>query len=357
MFEAYKKEWEKYYLKPTKYTCDKTKEFLNKFDPFNWKSCSDWQYKDMLKSLSEVWSIYITFWDQTTLGFEWIKSNEIDFFGWNIAFSSVWIEKIYFSIIPNQVKYPLEWLKIEYNKNSNLDFNLYADKWNVNFNFESKLNNDNSFTYIDFIWKSISSYEEFNFSFLLKNNDISWDFKIISKIYDYNTKITQLDKAISWTINWKTNSLDKLDNIEINYIWDSIKDWKFLEWDFSYLNKNFNWKIIFYKNQKELFNINLIWKYDEKYFELNNKFSISEEWLIEIFYWNENWIFKKINWNINILIDQRNNNKNIYMYIDLLLDNIKTLEFNIDNKSTIEYKDVKILIPSDSNIIDLKDIK
>jgi hypothetical protein len=41
MFEAYKKDGEKYLIKPTKYACDKMKEISNKFDPFyGSSSCS-----------------------------------------------------------------------------------------------------------------------------------------------------------------------------------------------------------------------------------------------------------------------------------------------------------------------------
>jgi hypothetical protein len=54
MFEVSGKERNKYYLIPTKYACDKAKELMNKFDPFNGKKCSQSQYEDMIEELAEI---------------------------------------------------------------------------------------------------------------------------------------------------------------------------------------------------------------------------------------------------------------------------------------------------------------
>jgi hypothetical protein len=59
MFQAYKKVDNKFYLIPTKYACDRVKEFLNTFDPFHGKECSEGQYNDLLDTLEEAGSIYI----------------------------------------------------------------------------------------------------------------------------------------------------------------------------------------------------------------------------------------------------------------------------------------------------------
>jgi len=55
MLEAYKKEGDRYLLKPTKYACDTAKQLANRFDLFHDNNtCSDSQYQDLLEELNEV---------------------------------------------------------------------------------------------------------------------------------------------------------------------------------------------------------------------------------------------------------------------------------------------------------------
>jgi hypothetical protein len=423
MFEAYKKDWDKYYLKPTKYACDTVKETLNKFDPFNWSSCSEWQYEDMLKELGKVWYIYIVINDNTTLGFEWIKNNDIDNLEWSITFSDTSIEKLYFSIIPNQLQNKDEFLKVEYNKNNNLDASLYAESWDIDFSFDSTLDRNNKFSFIDYNWKVFSNYEEFTSNFWLNNKIITWEFKLITKKYDYNSRTTKLNNAISWTISWKTNSSNELSNLEIKYIWDNAYDWQFLDWSFTYnnslfsfvnnyyndnsksniemkakwdsnnkiiidwwikveflskqwsydyetykyvytwdyeknfdlnidiVNKNIDWEIIVYEKLEELFKMNLTWNYDKDYFELNNNFYLKEN---PFFYLNQ--YLDELKWNFNFEIDKRYSNDNATIYFDINYWEDKILEFNLENKAVINYKDININTPKESETIDFEEI-
>jgi hypothetical protein len=54
MFRAYEKNGNRYSLVPTKEACNKFKKLNAPFDPFNGSTCSDSQYKDMLKKLVEA---------------------------------------------------------------------------------------------------------------------------------------------------------------------------------------------------------------------------------------------------------------------------------------------------------------
>ena len=432
MFEAYKKEADKYYLKPTKYACDKVKETLNKFDPFNWSQCSEGQYEDMLEELSEIWEIYIILWDDTTLGFEWIKMRDIEELVWSITFSDKSVEKLYFSVIPNQNLYKDEFFKIDYTKNNNLDINLYAENWDIDYSFDSILDRNNKFTYINYKWETLSNYTDFISNFKLENRKMNWDFKIISKQYDWT-----LYNEISGIISWNTNYSNKIDNLSIEYIWDNTITWKFLEWSFVYknnkfdfinnyysewfksnfelgatwdstnkiitdwkllfemfdkkweynydtyeyiyswdyeknfglnfdvVNKNIIWKLSVYEDWEELLTINSIWKYDKKYFELNNEVIVWKV-LIEAFedwynYEANKYSDEKINidnlmFNINMLFDTRYDKNNVNLYFDMIFDDDKILEFNLDNKADRDYKDIRINVPNKSDTIDFEEI-
>lgn len=435
MFEAYKKDGEKYYLKPTKYACDKVKETLNKFDPFNWSSCSEGQYENMLEDLAEVWEIYIIIWDNTTLGFEWIKTRDIDELTWSITFSDTFIEKLYFSVQPNQTYNPWEYFKIEYVKNSNLDINLYAEKWEIDYKFDSKLDRNNKFTYINYTWKTSTRYNELISNLKLENRNITWDFKNVSNKYDYETRTYSLNDVISWKISWNTNYSNQLDDLNIEYIGDNIDTWKFLDWSFVYnnevfkfnnyfyneysksnfelaatwdsrnkiitdwkilfeifskqwsydyetykyiyswdfeknlglnvdiVNKNITWELSAYEGWEELFIMNSTWKYDKKYFELDNKIVFWEELINQInqtlkfMYQTEEEInIYSIICNMNMLFDTRNNQNNAKLYFDLNFDNKKVIEFNLNNDADRDYKDVKINIPNDSDVINFEEI-
>jgi hypothetical protein len=436
MFRAYKKDWDKYYLVPTKYACDKTKELLNKFDPFNPSSCTDSQYKSMINNLAEVWEIYMKIWNNTTIWFEWISDSQIEKLEWYITFSDTEIEEINFYITPNQKKYPNEFLKIEYIKNNKLDFGLYADKWEIDFKLSSILNNNNNFSYINFHWNIITKYNEFYSNLILENQRISWNFKYYPWKYDWEIWKYIRDDIISWDITWNTNYNNKLENLGITYNWENKESWKYLtgeislknsiysfvnnfnndklksdinlswtwdnfekvitsldynlvlsekqmEWDdinYKYIyswdfkdivnsnlklnNKIISWKTIIYNKWDEIINISHSWKFEKNYLEFNNSYELKWEIINEFnnerkYYENKDSEIeeiKKINWKFNIEIDKKYNQNNINIYFILNINGDEIINFELNNESKIEYKEIKIIAPNKENTIDSDEI-
>lgn len=415
LFEAYQKKWDKYYIKPTKYACDKLKEISNKFDPFNGINCSDSQYKNELTRLSKLWQIYLIIdWDNSTLWFEWRTSKELEKNNWYITFNDKEIIEINYEITPNQNLYKDEFLKFNFVNRKGVNFDLYANKWDINFKFNWKLNDQNKFTNYDLNWKNNS----LNIVSQLSNNKITWTFNYKVKWYDYETW-EYIDKSnITWTISWKTNFQNNLENLDItykstdiaknivkfnwkftinnsnfsfqnHYIWEYNKsnivlDWKidtnkqindlnlkidsqrrsgkydYDTWEYTYedtFSKNFNIDLV-------IINKNLNWKififnWDQTIFELNtrwdyslDKFDIQNNFRINDEYINS-YLWEKLNWNLNAKWDFSGDLNNFYMFFDLLSNSWKIINLEINN-TWKKYK-WSNEIKTPTNTIDYKD--
>jgi len=415
LFEAYKKEWDKYYIRPTKYSCDKLKEIWNKFDPFNGIDCSDSQYKNTLTQISQLWKIYLTInWNNSTLWFEWITSSEIGKNNWYITFNDKELVEINYEITPNQTLYKDEFLKLNFKNKKEISFNLYANKWNIDYKFNWKLNDQNKFTSYDLNWK----YYSLNIVSQLSNNKITWTFNNKVKWYDYDTW-EYIDKInITWMISWKTNFQNNLENLDITYKSTDIAkntvnfNWKFTlnnsnfsfenhyAWEYNKSNIVLDWKIDTNKQINDLnlkidsqkrngkynyetweytyndnfsknFDIdlvinnkNIVWKmsiynWDNTLFELNtkwdyslDKFDIQNNFKVN----DENinaYLWEKLNWNLNIKWDFSSDLNNFYMIFDLLSNSWKIVNFEVDNKGNKYKNSSEIIAPT--NTIDYKD--
>lgn len=393
MFEAYKKEGDKYYIKPTKYACDKIKEYANKFDPFYGKDCSETQYKDMLKDLSKTWNLYLTIsWDLTTLGFEWKKDDFLEKNYWYITFTDKEIVSFFYEVTPNQEDYPNEFLKIDFKNRNSLDIGFYADSWNIDTKLTSKLSTANKFILIDLNAKS----PDLNLNLDLNNKVITWKFDYTIKWYDSETW-TYIDKNyISWTISGETDFENKLKEINIVYTWKELtKNKQILNWKFSILWSKFNfennysweyskseiianwefdnefqlsdlnlkvnlknrestlnyetWEYTYADNFTPTFDINLI--IDDKSINWNGSiyksgksiFEVKSEWyyttekaLIEnTFKVNDeylnSYLGQDLSWNLNFNIDLSNDKNNFYILFDLISNTWKIINFEIEN--------------------------
>ncbi|MDD3793190.1 MAG: hypothetical protein PHI37_00045 [Candidatus Gracilibacteria bacterium] len=150
LFEAYKKEGNKYYIKPTKYSCDKIKELESRFDPLYGKECSDSQYKDMLKDFNDLGIIYLIIdGENNTLGFDGKKDSQIEKNSGYITFNNKEILNANYEIIPNQNRYPNEFFKANYLSRSNIKVDFYADGGDLDTKLYIKLNSNNLISSID----------------------------------------------------------------------------------------------------------------------------------------------------------------------------------------------------------------
>lgn len=408
LVSAYKKQWDRYYLMPTKYACDEFKKLSNKLDPLNPSTCTESQYKSLVKDINNAWNFYAEILDngKTKIGFIWNKK--------------IWIQKNELSIIFDDSKiielnYVIDWwiqwiLTLNYINGDylNLKFNSGKD---VNLSFKSELNTKNKFEKIDFSFDSNNSYEKYNGKLSLENNIINWSFLFGN---------SNLSEKLSWIIKWKTNSNDDLSELDITYKWTEDNK-EFLNWSISLwnskvmfknnyetennksdilisadLDKNYlpiNWKIkinayqkwgeydyntdkyIYDKNFSEVLKINIdinnkviiwttsisdkweqiisinhSWNYDLNKFKLNNKFKISEKYSQ---YFNPDW--SATSWNFNIDIDKTNNKNNVSLLANLLFWTKEVFNFSMKNVWKTEFN--KVTIPTPKNTIDFKEIE
>lgn len=230
LLKAYKKEWDKYFLIPTKYACDSMKNLSWKFDPFHSNSkCSESQYNDLLEELLNKWELYLELWKLNKFGFNSIKTDEIDEANWYITFSDKYIEEINFKIIPNQKKYSNDNFSLEYKRNNSLKFNLIVKDENIKYNFDSKLDNKNKFNFIDFKWHTANKNDDFAVNFSLKNHIISWNIEANTSKYNWESWKSEKNNNFKILISWKTNIKNELDNIKFNLVWKSISTNKKIE--------------------------------------------------------------------------------------------------------------------------------
>lgn len=317
MLEAYKKSWNKYYVKPSKYACDTLKELSNKFDPFNWKECSDSQYKDLLKDLSENWEFYIIIEDSaTSIWFEG-KSDDFVYNKWEISFNNSRILKLNYYYKDSYWDVSLDYIS---NEKLNLEIKEEYSKWTLTFN--SELDDKNNFSNIDFNFSADKNYAKLK----LENKKIEWSFYFIQKWYNYDTWEYEEKYIFSWKINWNTNYDNKISNLNIDFSNKEIKSSKEnLSWNIYIDNKNLSLGVIYkddysnfilesnanLDNQFMLNNMNLKssleiikWSYDYDTWEY-----IYDEDFSKVYDFDLNIVNKKIESKLNIFWEE--NQKNV----------------------------------------------
>ncbi|MDD3646686.1 MAG: hypothetical protein PHH06_04760 [Candidatus Gracilibacteria bacterium] len=416
IFEAYKKQGDKYLLKPTKYACDKFKELANRFDPFYGKSCSNSQYEDLLKEYIKYGDTYIILGEKNEIGFEG-NIDDVKLSG-TVVYNENNIEQISFNIFPDQEKYPNEGLEFSYIKQNSIIFNLYADSGDIEYNFDSKLDSNNRFSYINFKGHTANSYEDFSIMLNLNNHNISGTYEINNSNYDYESKsykksttingningTTKLDNNLSTlviTLNGKKtedkqsfiigsfaynagffklkndyNSVGNKYNLEIGGKWDSVnKYFSSFNYNLVYSKKdrtyNYDtWKYEYNGDFYEIVNSNL--KLENNIISGNTLINNSTEEIVNITHsgnYEKNYLefynkfsFKDIikysetdyTGNLNITADTRDNKQNIKFYLDTYQADKKIIEYNIENEAIRKYAEININTPT--NTIDYSDI-
>ncbi|MDD2907857.1 MAG: hypothetical protein PHH98_04400 [Candidatus Gracilibacteria bacterium] len=415
LFEAYNKIGDKYYLRPTKFACDKMKEISNKFDPFNGKECSETQYNDLLKDFNKSGKIYLTIsGNNSIIGFEGKLDGTLEKNSGYISFNDNEILEINYEIIPEQSTYPDEFFKFNFKNKQSIKLNFYADKGDIDVNFDSKLNQDNNFL----SYKLNGKTPEFNIVSELNNYKITGDFNYTIKGYDYDTG-EYIDKSyISGNIVGNTNYQNKINNLSVDYKGKdliknienlsgkiSINNNEFLfknnyngefnkniidlngKLDTNYLLNDLNLKIdsqkrngnydydtyeyIYDDNFTPNFNVNLtinnknitgktfVYNQGKTFFEINTsgdysteKIDIKNNFKINDENLNRS-LGNNITGNLNIKGDFSENKYNMYLLFDLLSNSGKIINFEIENNSNITPNNKEIKTPT--NTIDYKD--
>lgn len=368
MFTAYKKEWIKYSIIPTKYACDSLKVLANKFDLFNPDSCSDGQYENFIKDMLSFWELTITLGDENILAFTAYQRDDLEIFNASIWFTDDEITKINLNIIPDQEKYPDEMITIFYEKNKTLNILYHLDEGDTDIVFNSSLDRRNNFSKITTTAYIKDFSDTIEWSLSLQNKTIAGELSLQSSRWNYNYEtweyeITPWDGFFS-KINGTTNTKNELKTLDITF--NGQEAWEeFINWVFKYnfpkilfsaniSNSYARWNIAFdgtwNKTNKNFDQLNA-------YIEVNNKERIYNEDTFRFeTTWEENKVFhldyslqsKIINGEINIL----NNDWEFLFWIDSQWKYEKN-KLSLINKIEINSLYVSDLIeePSDENPI------
>ena len=411
MFEAYKKDGDKYLLKPTKYACDTFKKLGNTFDPFNGSTCSEGQYKNMLEDMAQAGMVfYIIPGEEKQLGFYW-EDFQTDYM-WFIIYDDSKIIELNLNITPDQEVYPDEWAMLSYKNGQYLNANLSAEEWDIEYNFTSNLDSNNRFTYIDFKWHTASEYSNFAVVLLLKNKIISGEIEMNNSSYDWETRSYKPYQTISGSINGSNDTSNRLSTLKIDMIGKNIDDeseffnglldysqWNIdleihtndrysaldFEMDMSYnsVTKEITgWNLYIsakmldwysdnetlhevFMTQMSLINKNIsgntsiqdFWtithsgRYETWYFQLNNSIEFENNPFMYYYGMEDE---SDASADFDITIDTRSSKQDAMIHFDFMLDNTKVMNFNMDNDAIRDYKNINI--PTPSNTIDFEEI-
>ena len=416
LFETYKKDDDKFYIIPTKYSCDLYKATLNKFDPFYWDDCSDSQYQDMIEEIKQMGDFYITIdWNSTTFGFEWKwKYDDNELYKWSITFDDDDLDEIFYWIVPNQEYYPGEWLELTFKNKKSLDLEVLTNGWENKLVLNSLLDNDNNFEYIDFDLV----YGDTNVNFDLDNNKFDWNFEATTNYFDYNTYEYVNQNIYSWTIKWNTDSKNSIEDFKMTYQWSNIDDnSQFLNWSLDIDWRKFNFQND-YNSENNISNISIDWElssknyisdldsniefksktrtynYDTWEYEYSDEYNqtilskikiddweidwettlesidefkleISHTWKIYSDKFNLDNSFKAISdylvdfnweveWNLNISTDFLNDKNNFSILFDLFSSDKELINFELENKWKVYNNKFEINTPS--NYVNYEDI-
>ncbi|MBF0913548.1 hypothetical protein HXK64_01075 [Candidatus Gracilibacteria bacterium] len=198
LFEAYKKEGNKYYLRPTQDSCALNKSLGSISDPFKEK-CSDAEYKKEVQNFAKNTEIYLTMdGDDSRLDItgndEYVKAKGY------LSFSSKELKEVKFDLnFPSVKNENNATASLYYKKNSELNFNFKSKEANITF--ESKLNGENNFSYIN----AKATSKEFNGFLKLENSKLNGELTIDS----FGDKFTA-------KVNGELDSLGKLTKLDVS---------------------------------------------------------------------------------------------------------------------------------------------
>lgn len=342
LLTPYKKSWEKIILVPSKYSCDIFFELENKFNATkSWyepKSCTETVYKTLVSDFVTSGELYIIFsGGENTFWYNWlIDDSKIKS---SLKYNDESITRFDFYVIPDQSKYKNEWLSLNFKSKEYIKFKFNADKWDMIFDFDSKIDENNNFIYITSILKS----PDFNWNLSLKDNKINGFYIIKQKWYDYNSDDWEykLKNVYGIKITWITNSANSLQKLNLQMAWVDFIDKKALfVLKSSYENGNFIVNLSS-KDEYSPFELNATWYIDEKYFSFASKFNAMEIY----------------SWKLDMIIDTKDDKNNAK--VDFVLNNSKKdiVKMLLTNDAKRTYKnDINIEVPSDFNEISTEEL-
>ncbi|PIE85520.1 hypothetical protein CSA08_01545 [Candidatus Gracilibacteria bacterium] len=269
LITAYKKEGNRYYLKPTKYACDKIKSIPNMIYGLNGGKCSDGEYNEFLTELDEAGIFYAEILknNKIKIGFVGNKMLGINTNEGYIIFDNEKVLEVNYKFDAGMFGSML----LDYKHNNHLNFNINSD--NTKLNYESTLNKKNECTEMSF------SFKEKGYPFIsdvklsLENKKINGKFEFKFLKHNWETGEKMEKNKIIGTIDGKTNYDNKIEKLNINY--SGVEDSKeFLNGKINISGSTFNFEN---KTDSEEFKSNTLlnFKLDKNKLPTNGKLLIS----------------------------------------------------------------------------------
>jgi len=335
IFTPYKKEWNKYYLIPSKDFC---KEVISQSNSFLTKTlaidsnneCTNYAYWKMLKDFTNNWEMYIELWTNNNLVYNYKYDNSN--INLNLNYNKDLLNSLKLVWIENKV----EVINIDYLNNNKLDIVLLFDK-NNKFDFKSTIENSN--------FKSIlsnlnldNSFVKLNWKFELKDSKFAWKYLWTTK--DNNK--WKVDLSLNWdkeNLNWKV----LINTKDFNLVWDlnKLKNiWK--------VNIKFDADLMWEWKLANVFTYSWDYKIEDKYFELKSKY-------------DSTLMMVKYNGDLNLTVDQKNSKNDWYLLFTINEWKNNLLELKSENKAIRNNPSKEIKAPTEfieySVIEDEKKIK
>ncbi len=360
MFKAYKKEWTKYYLYPTKKACDTIKYIWSKIIKSSSSFCSEWEYFDMLKSSIKNGDMYLNIdWTNNYFWFD-IDSNDMK---WDlkIAYQNNKISELSYKVSPKSSEYAWEYISFYFLSWKQLDFVVNVNSSKTNISLKTLLSSDNKITKIDYVWKIGS----FNSKFIYQNKKFEGSFDSVLKTYQFDSSTNKFSEQVTWQLKWSLSWAfdleDNLNSFNINIFaknsfnksnydyktWESKQELvnSTFDLDYNLSNETINWIAIYKENDKEKFNLLTTWKYLQKeYFEMNNKVSLNYD--NDIANWNLNikikWDINKL-WKVNYYVDFYSSEW--YIKINIDSDYERSQGTNIQINAPTNYENIENIFP------------
>lgn len=328
--EAYKKEGDRYYLKPTKHLCDTVKSTMNRFDPFYGDECSDGQYYEMLASLATFWGdIYITLGSTTnTLWFEVINPFG-DIYEASIIYDNSNVREIHVDILPDQETYPGEGLNLEYERKSHITLSAIANS--VEIKAHGALNSKNKLYETD---ASFKMNGETIGHISLVDGEINGGIDYTMTSYDWFSGESYESYKISSDIwgKWDGESLTKME-LTIDYD-DLRQEGSYGSFELQYgmdkansLAGNAN----AFLNNEEIMSMDLEGVLESDYIDIKSNIIIKDANIPFLFPGESEMLI-----HFDIMWDARNSKNNAEIHIDAMVGEQTPFEFNLKNTGKVE---------------------
>lgn len=346
LFEAYKKEGDKYYLAPTQYACDTFFEINNTLNSTkSWytpETCTPSVYKTFVKKVQEAGDFYIIVWSlNNKLVFE--TQNDTAKLTANIVYNKNTLGSMSFEL--SNLKNSKDTFQIKYFKNRYLKINFQDTASKSSFVFDGQIK-DGTFKTIS---SQVSVPKVMKGNFALQNNRFAGKYYFFDQGSEYNEKTQQWKTVTKNTYFLQLAGVPSqvgIEKMNAKMIWvENATKEQFMNMWLKVQNNTFEAKAEFTDNY-EVFQFNSKGSFTKKSLDMTSNFQVGE-------YLNDK-LVSSMNGNFNLKYDGENNNDDLNLLFNLSDTQKEIASLKIVTDGQITYKDgIIIEAPKDFKEFDM----